>query len=158
MALADGAELIVLAPGLKQFGEDAAIDAVIRKYGYCGTPAILAAVRDNADLQQNLSGAAHLIHGSSEGRFRIVYCPGHLRREEIEAVHFEYADLSTMLTRYNPRTLRDGPNRLPNGERIFFISNPATGLWTTREKLTADPKTRSYSRDLRDRHGSGMGS
>jgi nickel-dependent lactate racemase len=135
MALADGAQLVVLAPGLKQFGEDAAIDAVIRKHGYCGTPAILAAVRENKDLQQNLSGAAHLIHGSSEGRFRIVYCPGHLRQEEIEGVGFEYADLDTMLNRYAPQTLHDGPNTLPSGEQIFFISNPATGLWTTREKL-----------------------
>jgi len=135
MALADGAELIVLAPGLKQFGEDTAIDAVIRKHGYRGTPAILEAVCQDEDLQQNLSGAAHLIHGSSEGRFRIVYCPGHLTQEEIEGVGFDYADLETMLTRYDPATLRDGPNRLPGGERIFFISNPATGLWTTREKL-----------------------
>src|SRR5690606_23237960 len=33
MAIADGGELIILAPGVKQFGEDAAIDALIRKFG-----------------------------------------------------------------------------------------------------------------------------
>ncbi len=80
MVMADGGELIILAPGLKEFGEDAEIDRLIRKYGYRGTPATLAAVKANADLRNNLSAAAHLIHGSSEGRFRITYCPG-LRRE-----------------------------------------------------------------------------
>jgi nickel-dependent lactate racemase len=78
MAIADAGELIVLAPGVKEFGEDAAIDRLIRKYGYRDTPATLAAVERNADLAANLSAAAHLIHGSSEGRFTITYCPGHL--------------------------------------------------------------------------------
>ncbi|MCD6360852.1 MAG: DUF2088 domain-containing protein, partial [Armatimonadetes bacterium] len=93
MAIADGGELVVLAPGVKQFGEDPEIDRLIRKYGYRGTPATLAAVNNNADLAANLSAAAHLIHSSSEGRFRITYCPGHLSREEIEGVNFHYGDL-----------------------------------------------------------------
>ena len=83
MALADGGELIVLAPGVKEFGEDRGIDALIRKYGYCGTPAVLDAVKQNPDLAASLGAAAHLIHGSSEGRFSITYCPGHLTRQEI---------------------------------------------------------------------------
>ena len=45
MALADGAELIILAPGVHEFGEDKGIDALIRKYGYRGTPATLKAVK-----------------------------------------------------------------------------------------------------------------
>ena len=94
MALADGAELIVLAPGVREFGEDSAIDALIRKYGYCGTPATLAAVKNDADLAGNLSAAAHLIHGSSEGRFTIRYCPGHLTRHEIEGAHYAYGGLT----------------------------------------------------------------
>ena len=89
MALADDAELIVLAPGVHEFGEDAAIDALIRKYGYCGTPATLEAVKQDAQLAANLSAAAHLIHGSSEGRVRIRYCPGHPTRAGIEGVHYE---------------------------------------------------------------------
>jgi hypothetical protein len=28
-----------------------------------------------------------------------------------------------------PETLRDGFNTLPNGEEVFYISNPALGLW-----------------------------
>jgi hypothetical protein len=134
MALADGAELIILAPGISEFGEDRAIDALIRKYGYRGTPATLEAVSANADLANDLSAAAHLIHGSSEGRFTIRLCPGHLSREEVEGVGFEYGDLKTMLKGYDPQTLRYGNNRV-GGEEIFFISNPGLGLWTHRGKL-----------------------
>ena len=130
MAMAQGGELMILAPGLKEFGEDAEIDRLIRKYGYRGTPATLAAVKADQELRNNLSAAAHLIHGSSEGRFRITYCPGpEMSREAIRAVGFEAGDLDTALKRYNPAALKDGPNRLPNGEEIFYISNPALGLW-----------------------------
>jgi nickel-dependent lactate racemase len=128
MALADGAELIVLAPGVHEFGEDAAIDKLIRRYGYCGTPRTLALVKEDPALAGNLSAAAHLIHGSSEGRFTIRYCPGHLTKEEIESVHFEYGDLAQMTAKYNPDTLKDGWN-IVDGEEIFFISNPGLGLW-----------------------------
>jgi nickel-dependent lactate racemase len=135
MAMADGGELIILAPGLKEFGEDAEIDRLIRKYGYRGTPASLAAVRANVELQNNLSAAAHLIHGSSEGRFGITYCPGHLTRQEIESVNFRHADLATMLQRYDPAKLKDGWNTLSDGERFFYISNPALGLWAHRGRF-----------------------
>ena len=135
MAMADGGDLIVLAPGLKEFGEDREIDRLIRKYGYHGTPATLAAVKANAELQNNLSAAAHLIHGSSEGRFNITYCPGHLTRQEIEGVNFRYADLKLMTARYNPAMLKDGWNMMPDGDQIFYISNPALGLWAYRGRF-----------------------
>ncbi len=128
MALADSAELIVLAPGVHMFGEDAGIDKLIRKYGYCGTPATLEAVKNDPALAGNLSAAAHLIHGSSEGRFTIRYCPGRLTREEIEAVHFKYGDLAEYTAKYDPATLADGWNTV-DCEEIFYISNPALGLW-----------------------------
>jgi nickel-dependent lactate racemase len=128
MALADDAELIVLAPGVHEFGEDGAIDKLIRRYGYCGTPATLDAVKEDAELASNLSAAAHLIHGSSEGRFTIRYCPGHLTREEIEGVHYEYGDLSEYTAKYDPAKLADGWN-VVDGEEIFFVSNPGLGLW-----------------------------
>jgi nickel-dependent lactate racemase len=128
MALADGAELIVLAPGVHEFGEDAAIDLLIRKYGYCGTPATLEYVKADENLAANLSAAAHLIHGSSEGRFLIRYCPGGLTKEEIESVHFEYGDLAEMTAKYDPAVLKDGWN-VVDGEEIFFVSNPGLGLW-----------------------------
>jgi len=134
MALADGADLIILAPGVKEFGEDNTIDALIRKYGYHGTPATLAAVDSNPDLANDLSAAAHLIHGSSEGRFNITWCPGNLTREEVESVGFSYADLQTMLQRYNPDALNHGYNRV-GGEDVFFIANPGLGLWAHRSRL-----------------------
>jgi nickel-dependent lactate racemase len=135
MALADGGELIVLAPGVKEFGEDREIDRLIRKYGYRGTPAALAAVKADAELRNNLGAAAHLIHGSSEGRFIITYCPGHLTREAIEGVNFRYADLKPMMARYDPARLKDGWNVMPDGDKIFFISNPALGLWAYRGRF-----------------------
>jgi len=141
MAMADRGELVVLAPGLREFGEDREIDRLIRKYGYRGTPATLAATKAQAELQHNLSAAAHLIHGSSEGRFDITYCPGHLTRQEIESVGFRYADLSAMTGRYDPAKLQDGWNTLPDGERIFFISNPALGLWAYRGRFSPDATT-----------------
>jgi nickel-dependent lactate racemase len=135
MAMADKGELIILAPGLKEFGEDHEIDRLIRKYGYFGTPKTLAATKANEELRNNLSAAAHLIHGSSEGRFGITYCPGHLTQEEIEGVGFKYADLKTMTQRYDPAKLKDGWNTLPDGEKIFYISNPAIGLWAYRGRF-----------------------
>ena len=134
MAMADGGELIVLAPGVATFGEDEEIDRLIRKYGYVGTERILDAVEKNDDLKANLSAAAHLIHGSSEGRFTITYCPGRLSREQIEAVNFGYGELSKMLQRYDPQRLRDGFNTVDN-EKIFFISNPALGLWAWQSRF-----------------------
>jgi len=136
MAMADNGHLIVLAPGLKEFGEDREIDRLIRKYGYKGTPATLEALKGNEELRQNLSAAAHLIHGSSEGRFRITYCPGNLTKQEIESVNFGYADLSEMTQKYNPSKLKEGFNTMQDGEEIFFISNPAVGLWSSKERLS----------------------
>jgi hypothetical protein len=139
MALADGAELIVLAPALKEFGEDPQIDALIRKYGYFGTPHTLKLVKENEDLQNSLGAAAHLIHGSSEGRFNIIYCPGkkegNLTQQEIESVGFKYEDYDDVTAKYNPTKLKDGFNIMPNGEEIFYISNPAIGLWAYRERF-----------------------
>ncbi len=129
MAIDEGGELIVLAPGLKNFGEDKGIDKLIRKYGYVNTPKVLQLVKDNEDLQSSLSAAAHLIHGSSEDRFSITYCPGGITKEEIESVNIKYADLNQMKEKYDPEKLKDGVNIMPDGEEIFYISNPALGLW-----------------------------
>jgi nickel-dependent lactate racemase len=135
MAMADNGELIILAPGLKEFGEDKEIDRLIRKYGYCGTPATLKFLKENEELNYNLSAAAHLIHGSSEGRFSITYCPGHLTIKEIEFVNYKYHDLNDMLKKFNPEKLKEGFNKMEDGEEVYFISNPALGLWTSKQRL-----------------------
>lgn len=135
MAIADGGELIILAPGLREFGEDPQIDRLIRRHGYAGTPAVLERLASDPELGANLSAAAHLIHGSSEGRFSVTYCPGKLTREEVQGVHYDYGDLEKMQKLYNPDKMREGWNRTPEGEEIFFIHNPAIGLWAARERF-----------------------
>jgi hypothetical protein len=134
MAIADGGELIVLAPGVARFGEDAEIDRLIRKYGYRGTPHTLRMVRENADLAADLAAAAHLIHGSAEGRFRITYCSGSLSREEIESVGYAWGDLAETTSRHGLPG-GDGWRRTQDGERFFAISNPSLGLWALRARF-----------------------
>lgn len=138
MAIDDGGELIVIAPKLIEFGEDKEIDKLIRKYGYCGTENTLKFTEENEDIGNNLSAAAHLIHGSSEGRFSVTYCPGktpgNLSKSEIESVHFIHGDIDKIKEKYNFDQLKDGYNTV-NGEEIFYISNPALGLWAYRERF-----------------------
>ncbi|WP_319559397.1 lactate racemase domain-containing protein [Marispirochaeta sp.] len=133
-AMADGGELIIIAPGLKRFGEQDSVDAIIRKYGYSGTKNIMELWKKKKDLQELTHATAHLIHGSSEGRFTITYAPGHLSKDEIEMINFNYLDYAEALNIYNPENLRNGFNTLPSGEEIYFISTPSAGLWTTKEK------------------------
>jgi nickel-dependent lactate racemase len=135
MAVADGGEVMVLAPGVRQFGEDPAIDRLIRRHGYRGTPATLDRVRDEPALAGNLSAAAHLIHGSTEGRFTVTYCPGGLAREEIEGAGFRYGDVAEARRRYSPDWLRQGWNRLADGEEVYYIGNPGLGLWGTPDRF-----------------------
>ncbi len=137
MAIADGGELVVLAPGVKEFGEDREIDELIRRYGYVGTDPIIRLVEDQEDLRANLSAAAHLIHGSSDDRFTITYCPGHLSKQEVESVNFRYGKLDEMMRRYDPERLKDGYNTLPDGEEIYYVSNPAVGLWAHADRFNA---------------------
>ncbi len=135
MAIADGGELIVIAPGVRTFGEDPEIDAMIRKYGYRTTAEVMRLVDENEDLRNNLGAAAHLIHGSPEGRFKVTYCPGHLTRKQIEDVGYEYGDLEEAIARYDPENCRDGWNTTADGERFYYIGNPAMGLWAARSRL-----------------------
>jgi len=135
MAIADGGEIIVLAPGVSHFGEDTGADKLIRKYGYVGTPKVLESASARPDLRRNLGAAAHLIHGSSEGRFTITYCPGGLSRHEVESVNFQYADPKAMMRRYAPEKMADGFNTMLGGDEVFYISNPALGLWADRKRF-----------------------
>ena len=132
MAMADDGELIIIAPGLREFGEDPEIDRLIRKYGYRGTPTTLNAVSENSELQENLSAAAHLIHGSTEGRFKVTYATEHLTQTEIESVGYQWAPLNEVLAKYNPETLADGFN----DGGFFYISEPGQGLWALRSRFS----------------------
>jgi hypothetical protein len=145
MALADGGELVVIAPGLKRFGEQPEVDEFIRKYGYVGTPRVMEGYKRNADMHDLAHATAHLMHGSSEGRFSITYAPGHLTKAEIEGVNFRYADINETIARYRPDTSKPGWNTAADGERYYFIPTPSAGLWATREKLFNRPS--GFERD-----------
>ncbi len=135
MAIADGGELLVIAPGVERFGEQPEVDDLIRQYGYLSQREVLDLYQTQADMQDIPHGTAHLVHGSSEGRFTITYAPGHLTREEIESVGYRYMDLQEALRRYDPAVMKDGWNTMPDGEEVYYISTPSAGLWSTREKL-----------------------
>lgn len=136
MAIADGGELLVLAPGVMRFGEDLAVDALIRKYGYRGRLHTLEQFGkpENSDLRENMGAAAYLIHGSSDGRFKITYAVKNISREEIESVGFASADYDEMAAKYDPKRLHYGYNTV-DGEEVYFIPNPALGLWINKEKF-----------------------
>ena len=134
MAIADGGQLIVLAPGVNKFGEDPTNDKLIRKYGYKGRLHTLELLNANEDLQENMGVAAHLIHGSSDGRFSITYAVKNISQEEIASVGFIPASYDELAKKYDPAKLKYGYNDV-DGETIFFIPNPALGLWINREKF-----------------------
>ena len=148
MAIADGGTLIVLAPGVRKFGEDGKdgeagggpIDTLIRKYGYRTTPEVMAFLKANADIKRNLSAAAHLIHGSSDGRFNVIYAPGGLSKADIESVGYEYGDLEELTKKYQPEKLKEGFNTLADGERFYFVGNPAVGLWAAKVSMIQERK------------------
>ncbi len=136
MAMADGGELIILAPGVERFGEDEQVDGLIRKYGYKGRLKTLEEFKkpENTDLRENMGAAAHLIHGSSDGRFTITYAVKNISKEEITSVGFNAADYDELAEKYNPDRLQYGYNEV-DGEEIYYIPNPALGLWINREKF-----------------------
>jgi nickel-dependent lactate racemase len=118
LAMADGGELFVLAPGVERFGEDPEVDALIRRHGYHGRDAALEAMAGDSTLAANLAAVAHLIHGSTEGRFDVVYCPGPgLTRAEVESVGFRYLPYEEAVA----TVARDSS--------VPQIADPGLGLW-----------------------------
>lgn len=123
LAMADGGELYVLAPGVERFGEDSEVDALVRRHGYHGRDAALAAMAEHPELAANLAAVAHLIHGSSEGRFDVVYCPGPgLSRADVEGAGFRYLPYEEALA-----TVAQDP-------AVPQIADPGLGLWRARRR------------------------
>ncbi len=135
MAIETGGELIVLAAGITKFGEDPIIDQLIRKYGYCGRLKVLDLFHENEDLQLNMSAAAHLIHSSSDDRFKITYAVKNITKTEVEGVHFAAVDYDETIKKYNPEKLIPGWNIMPDGEEVFYVPNPALGLWIDKNRF-----------------------
>jgi len=139
MALADEAELLVIAPGVHGCGEDAENDRLIRQFGYRSREEVMSAVASSKVLSENLAVAAHLIHGSSEGRFNITYATDRLTSKEVRSLNYAHMSLDAALAQYHPQNLTDGWNTV-NGEQVFYISNPSLGLWTTRDRFVGAGK------------------
>ena len=138
MAMADGGELVILAPGVDKFGEDPLCDLLIRKYGYRGRLHTLEEFNkpENDDLRENMGAAAHLIHGSTDGRFSVTYAVKNITRAEVEGVGYQSADYDAVAVKYDPEKLAYGYNTV-DGEEIYYIPNPALGLWIDRERFEA---------------------
>lgn len=126
----DGGELLILAPNVRSFGENEEADRLIRKYGYRGRDYVLQLYREGAFAGMSMV-AAHLIHGSSGGRYTITYAvrPEYLSGEDIESVGYRYAEYENCARRYSPENSREGWNRTEDGEEYYYIGKPATGLW-----------------------------
>ena len=127
-AIADGGHLIVIAPNVSMFGEDKILDDIIRKYGYTGRENILRLLKTEPDLQGSLSAPAHLIHGSTDGRFTVSYAAPKLGKDAIKSVGYEYLCMDEAVRMYNPETMPHGFS-VVGGEEVYFVGNPGVGLW-----------------------------
>ena len=134
MIVADGGELVVLAPGVNTFGENAEVDQAIRAYGYTGTAHILELYKQGV-FDNLLMVSAHLIHGSSDDRFKITYAtnPALLSKDAVEGVGFAHMDVHEAMKCYDPSKLRNGWNTLPDGEEIYYVDAPGLGLWKCKD-------------------------
>jgi nickel-dependent lactate racemase len=129
MLIGDGGRLIVIAPGVKGFGESAEVDQLIRQFGYRPARKVLELVEQHPHLNANLGAAAHLIHGSPEDRFEVIYAPGELSRQEIESVGYEFGEADELLRHYSCGQLRNGWHVDRDGNDFYFIEDPGLGLW-----------------------------
>ena len=129
LAIETGGRLTVLGPAVEEFGEDAEIDRLIRKYGYRTKEEVVQLVAENADLAANPSAAAHLVHGSPENRFDVIYAAGKLTAQEIESVGYQYGNIDPLMKQYDVSKLNDGFHTDIDGSEFYFIRNPALGLW-----------------------------
>lgn len=129
LAIASGGKLTVLGPAVEEFGEDPEIDRLIRKYGYRTKTEVVKLVAENEDLAANPSAAAHLVHGSPENRFEVIYGAGKLSAQEIESVGYRFGDVNELMKRYDVEKLDDGFHTDEDGSEFYFIRNPALGLW-----------------------------
>ena len=77
---------------------------------------------------------AHMIHSSSEGRFKITYAvnPRKLPLREVQAAGYGCMDVAEALKRYPVTCMEDGMQRMEDGEEIYVVKSPALGVWKAR--------------------------
>ena len=105
----------------------------------------MSLLKANDELQHNLSAVAHLVHGSSEGRFKVTYATnpseGGLTQEEVEGVGYAWRDYNEAIKTYNPHTMTQGVNVMQKGEEgggeeeVYFVQAPALGLWAAKTRF-----------------------
>jgi len=135
LAVADGGHVVMIAPGLERLGEDPLFDRIIRKYGYVGTERITRLVETREDLRRNLAVAAHLIHGSTEGRFHVTVATDTVDRRVIQSVGFGHMSLEEARQRYRYQERTPGRHTASDGSPFYYIANPAAGLWAAAGRL-----------------------
>lgn len=135
MLIEDGGELLVIAPGVKAFGENPEVDALIRRYGYKGTPYTMKLLKEGA-FPDSAMVPAHMIHSSSEGRFRITYAvdPENIPEADIIGAGYGYMDVKEALDRYPVETMEDGWQTMADGEEVYLVKTPALGLWKAEDR------------------------
>jgi len=135
MAMADGGELLILGPGVERFGEDPTVDDIIRRYGYPGSDRLMEQFRTNRDMQENMGAVSHLIMSCPDGRFSVTYAVRDISEAQMRSVHFGAVSWAEASARYDRRKLAPGWNTMPDGEEIYFVPNPALGLWASRGRF-----------------------
>ena len=146
MCIADGGELIILCPGIRSFGENPETDSFIRKYGYRDKDELMELVTESGEMEDNLIPLSQMILSDTENRFRVIYAAKKISRTEIESVHCQWASYDDVIKKYDPLHLNEGENIMPDGEEVFFVSEPAQGLWTEINRFKQDAKYNPNSR------------
>jgi len=136
MALNAGGELLLIAPGLIELSSDAATAALVARHGYAGAAELAAAARREPELAAEAVAAAHLRQGSTEGRFWITVATDGLDAETLRRANLKHVELSEAYLRYRPAHRRGGWNTTDDGEKFYYVPNPAEGLWSTKQRLT----------------------
>ena len=136
MAIADGGELLILAPGIATLGEDPTMNQVLNHHGYHTSEEILKIMEtpEGKDLCDNRGVASHMILSTSDNRFKITYALKALDAQTIENAKFNWVNFDDVVTKYDPAKLKDGYNTV-DGEEIYYISNPALGLWADKSRF-----------------------
>lgn len=135
MCLADGGELILLAPGIERLAADDAPLAVYRRTGYLGAAELRERQRTDPELGNEPWLATHLLNGSTNGRSKIYHALDGIDAETLRALNLWPMELEETLFRYRPAKAKAGWNITNEGEKFFFIPDPTAGLWSTKKRL-----------------------
>ena len=130
MCIADGGELIIICPGIRAFAENSFADSFIRKYGYRSKQELLDIVEKSGEMEDYMLPLSQMILSDTGKRFKVTYAAKDISREELESVYCNWISYEDVIKKYDPESLQEGENILPDGEEIFYVHKPAQGLWS----------------------------